>query len=138
MKIKDWFTTKKEAEPGTDQNALRATERTKDTRTFVPDVDIYERDSALVVVADLPGVDRKDIDVTVENGTLALEAAIDLKKYDGLRPLYTEYQVGHYARRFGLSEDVDPDKISADMRDGVLTLTLPYREKAKQVRVTIN
>ena len=112
-------------------------EKTVPARYFVPPSDIYETDEALKVVLEMPGVEKKDIAVQVENDVLRVEARIDFSKYEGLEPVYTEYNIGHYARSFTLGSAVDQDKIGAQLEDGVLTLTLPKAEAAKPRRIAI-
>jgi HSP20 family protein len=97
----------------------------------VPTADIYESQDALSVILEMPGVDKDNVDVRVEDGMLKIEGRLDLSKYQGLVPLYTEYNIGHYARSFQLSNKVDQNKIGAEFNDGVLALTLPKAEEAK-------
>ena len=78
-------------------------EKTVPARYYIPSTDIYETDDALTVVMEMPGVEKKDIEVDVENDVLRVEGRIDFGKYDGLDPLYTGYNIGHYARSFTLS-----------------------------------
>lgn len=113
-------------------------EKTAPGRFFVPATDIYETEDALTVVMEVPGVERKDVEVTLENDILRIEARIDSSKYDGLEPLYTEYNVGHYARQFALSSKVDRGKISAQLENGVLTLTLKKAKDALPRRIAIS
>src|ERR1700757_1145348 len=98
--------------------------KTVPARYYVPRTDIFETDDALVVVMEMPGVDRKNIDVRLENDELQVEARIDFSKYEGMEPLYTEYNVGHFSRTFSLSQIVDQKQIGAEYTDGVLTLKL--------------
>jgi HSP20 family molecular chaperone IbpA len=112
-------------------------EKTVPGRYFVPYADIYETDDALSVVMEMPGVEKKDVDVALENGVLRVEGRIDFSKYDGMDPVYTEYNVGHYARSFTLSNKVDQEGISAQLDDGVLTLTLPKAKEAQPRRISI-
>src|SRR5438132_6557066 len=70
------------------------------------------------------GVDKRSLDVNVENDVLRVEGRIDYSKYEGMDPLYTEFNVGHFARSFTLSNKIDQQQISAQLEDGVLTLTL--------------
>jgi HSP20 family protein len=100
-------------------------------RVFLPVSDIYETPDALTVILEMPGVEKSNVSVRVEDGVLHVDGRLDLKKYDGLLPLYTEYNVGHYARSFQLSSKIDQGKIEAALRDGVLSLTLPKVEEAK-------
>ena len=112
-------------------------EKTVPARYYVPNTDIYETDDALMVVMEVPGVDRDNIDVKVENDELRVEARIDFSKYEGLEPLYTEYNVGHFARTFRLSHMIDQQTIGATLTDGVLTLTLKKVQQAQPRRIEI-
>jgi HSP20 family protein len=112
-------------------------EKTVPGRYYVPFADIYETDEALCVVMEMPGVEKKDLDVALENGVLRVDGRIDFSKYDGMEPVYTEYNVGHYTRSFTLSDKIDQDKISAQLDDGVLTLTLPKAKEAQPRRISI-
>ena len=115
----------------------KAQEATRPTRAFLPNADIFETEDALTVVLEMPGVDRDNIDVSVENGLLTVEGKINVNKYEGLRPLYSEYNIGPYRRSFRISNRVDQDKIRAEMRDGVITLVLPKAEEAKPRRIEV-
>jgi HSP20 family protein len=112
-------------------------EATTPTRAFVPNADIFETEDALTVVLEMPGVDRNNIDISVENGVLTVEGKIDFAKYEGLQPVYSEYNIGPYRRSFRISSRVNQDKISAEMRDGVVTLVLPKAEEAKPRRIEV-
>ena len=106
-------------------------EATVPARVFVPTADIYETEGALTVVMEMPGVDKGNVDISVQDGVLKVEGRIDFSKYKGLQPVYTEYNIGHYARSFSLSSKIDQNKIGAEMKDGVLSLVLPKVEEAK-------
>mgnify|MGYP001255537911 CR=1 FL=1 len=106
-------------------------ETTVPARTFAPTADIYETQDALTVVLEMPGVEKKNVEVRVENGILNVEGRLDLAKYQGLTPLYTEYNIGNYSRSFRLSSKIDQNKIGAEMKNGVLSLTLPKGVEAK-------
>jgi HSP20 family protein len=112
-------------------------EATTPTRAFMPIADIFETEDALTVVLEMPGVDRENIDVSVENGVLTIEGKINFGKYEGLQPVYSEYNVGPYRRSFRISSQIDQDKINAEMRDGVITLILPKAEQAKPRRIEV-
>jgi HSP20 family protein len=112
-------------------------EKTVPARYFVPLTDIFENEDALTVVMEMPGVEKKDLDVQIENDVLRVEGRIDFAKYQGLEPLYAEYNVGHYARSFALSNQVDTQRINAALEDGVLTLKLPKVEQARPRRIPI-
>jgi HSP20 family protein len=106
-------------------------ETTIPARVFLPTADIFESKDALKVILEMPGVERSNVDVRVEDGVLSVQGRLDLSKYQGLQPLYTEYNIGHYARSFHLSSKIDQTKISAELQDGVLSLSLPKIEEAK-------
>jgi HSP20 family protein len=106
-------------------------ESTIPARVFLPTADIYESKDALNVVLEMPGVDKGSVDIRVEDDVLKIEGRLDFSKYQGLQPLYTEYNVGHYSRSFRLSSKIDQNKIAAELKDGVLSLVLPKVEEAK-------
>jgi HSP20 family protein len=85
----------------------------------------------------VPGVAKENVDVSVENGVLTIEDRIDFNKYEGLRPVYGEYNVGPYRRSFRIAGTINQDKIRAEMHDGVITLVLPKAEQAKPYRITV-
>ena len=113
-------------------------EKTVPARYFVPSTDIFETEDALVVVMEVPGVEKKDVEVNLENDTLRVEAHVDFGKYEGLEPLYAEYNIGHFARAFTLSSKIDQGQIGAQLNDGVLTLKLPKAKEAMPRRIAIN
>jgi len=115
----------------------RREETTIPARIFVPNADIHETQDALTVILEMPGVAKDNISVRVEDGVLNVEGRLDLSKYQGLRPLYTEYNIGHYSRSFQLSSKIDQSKIGAALKDGVLSLTLPKVEEAKPRKIDV-
>src|ERR1700730_942091 len=96
-------------------------EKTVPARYFVPTTDIFETADALTVVMELPGVDKQALDVNIENGVLRVEGRID-----------------HSARSFTLSNKIDQQQISAQLQDGVLTLTLKKAKEATPRRIAIS
>ena len=115
----------------------KKTETTTPARVFVPVTDIFETPEALTVVLEMPGVDRNSVGASVENDVLTIEGRIDFTKYDAMRPVYTEYNVGHYARSFEISHSIDQSKISAEIKDGVVTIVLPKGEQAKPRKIQV-
>ena len=113
-------------------------EKTVPARYFVPYTDIYETDEALTLVMEMPGVEKKDVDVQLENDVLRVEGRIDSSKYEGLEPVYSEYNVGHYARGFTLSDKIDQEGITAELVDGVLILTLRKAKSALPRRIELS
>ena len=113
-------------------------EATVPVRVFLPTADIYESQESLTVILEMPGVEKDNVEVRIEDNVLSVEGRIDLSKYQGLLPLYTEYNIGHYARSFRLSDAIDQAKINAEVKDGVLSLKLPKAEKAKPRTIRVN
>jgi HSP20 family protein len=113
-------------------------EHTRPGRTYVPSVDIYETLDSLWLRADMPGVDENSLEVNVENGLFSIEGWVSVKEYENLQPVYTEYNIGNYSRRFTLSNEIDTNRITAKMVNGVLELELPKAEKAKPRQITIS
>src|SRR5690242_18778830 len=106
-----------------------------------PAVDIYETEQELVVKADLPDVDPKDLDIRVENNLLTIRGERKFeKKVNEENYLRVERSFGSFARSFTLAKTVNPDAIKAEYQNGVLTLTIPKREEAKpkQIKVNVN
>ncbi len=112
-------------------------EKTVPGRYYVPYADIFETEDALTVVMEIPGVERKNLNVALENDILRVDGQIDIAIYEGMEPVYTEYNVGHYTRSFTLSNKINQEAISAQLDDGVLTLTLPKAKEAQARRISI-
>ncbi|MFQ5665849.1 MAG: Hsp20/alpha crystallin family protein [Candidatus Binatia bacterium] len=121
-----------------DKQPLKGEEQTRAGRTYVPDVDIYETPECLWLWADMPGVSEESIEARLDDGVLSIEGRVSLEEYENLTPVYTEYNVGNYLRRFTLSNDIDSSRIKARMTNGVLELELPKTERAKPRRIPIS
>jgi HSP20 family molecular chaperone IbpA len=123
-----------------DKQELQEREHVRPGRTFVPDVDIREDDQALWLWADMPGVTPDEVEVELHDNVLRLEGRVGLGDYTGQKPVYTEYNVGNYARRFTLTNahQFDRDQISARLVNGVLEVKLPKAEKAKPRRIAVS
>jgi HSP20 family protein len=119
------------------QQLAKPQEQTRPGRYFVPDVNIYEFDESLKLWADMPGVKEQDVNVTLKDGVLTIVGQVATDMYTGLRPLYTEYNIGNYHREFSLNETIDESKIRARLRNGVLELELPKKEKAKPRQIEV-
>jgi len=113
-------------------------EKTIPARIFLAVADIYEAPDALTVILEMPGVEKSNVSIQVEDGVLNVEGRLELDKYRGLVPLYTEYNIGHYSRSFRLSRAIDQNKIAAEMKDGVLFLTLPKIQEAKPRTIEVS
>ena len=109
-------------------------------RPWSPAVDIYETENELVLKADLPDVKLDDIDVRVENETLTIKGERRFEQQENSKGFHRiERSYGTFVRSFSVPATVETDKVAADYRDGVLTVTLPKKEAAKprQVKVAI-
>lgn len=119
------------------QEVEKAQESTRPMRAFLPTTDIFETDDALTMLLEMPGVDRENIEISVENGVLTVEGKINFSKYEGLQPVYSEYNIGPFRRTFRISSRIDQDNIKAEMQGGVITLVLPKAEEAKPRRIEV-
>lgn len=111
-------------------------EPTRPGTYYEPAVDIFESKEAFTVLADMPGARRESLDVDVKEGILSLTATVEPPP-EGHRPVYREYGIGGYLRRFTLSDKIDPSRIEAVLKDGVLTLTLPKAEAARSRKIEV-
>jgi HSP20 family protein len=112
-------------------------ERTRAGKVYVPRVDIYETDNDIVAVADMPGVDEKSIDITVEKNVLTIHGNAEPVVPENVSLAYAEYDVGDYERHFTLSNEIDQDKIEATVKNGVLHLRLPKAGPAKARKISV-
>jgi HSP20 family molecular chaperone IbpA len=115
----------------------KAQESTTPMRAFLPVTDIYETEQALTLVMEMPGVSKDGLVVNVDSSVLTIEGRINFDRYEGLQPLYTEYNIGPYSRSFRLPSQIDQDRITAEITDGVVTLVLPKAEEARPRRITV-
>jgi HSP20 family protein len=112
---------------------------TRDDAVYIaPPVDIFENEESLIVVADLPGVDRDGVDIRIEDNILTIKG--NAKYTQPETALRQEFILQNYYRQFQLSDEVDQSKISAESKNGVLTITLPKAEKSKpkQIKVKVS
>lgn len=120
-----------------DSTEVARTERTRSRRTFRPNVDIFEREDELVVLADMPGVGAEDIDVRFENGSLTIFGRVDDRQQADTCYLAHQYGLGDYLRTFEVGEVIDTERITAEISHGVLTLHLPKTERIKPRRISV-
>ncbi len=104
---------------------MEGAERTRAQVAFIPRVDIYETNDAIMMIANMPGVDENGVDITLEKGVLTIKGYVPPTKFEGYSLVYSEYREGDYERSFTLSNEINQDAIEATMKDGVLRLRLP-------------
>jgi HSP20 family molecular chaperone IbpA len=105
--------------------------------TLTPPVDIFEDSLGITLWADLPGVTKDRLDVKVHDGNLYIEAEAVVPTPAGLRLQHAEIRQPHFARAFSLGADFDASKIDANLKDGVLKLTIPRRDEARPRRIEV-
>lgn len=103
-----------------------------------PAVDIYEDGKGLTLVADLPGVSRERLNIEVEANTLAIEGQTAIDMPEGMEALYADVHTTRFRRQFTLSNELETDNISAEMKDGVLTLHLPKRAELQPRKIAVS
>ena len=119
----------------TDGNVAVA-ERTRNAETYTPRFDIAETDDELLLFGDMPGVSPESLDVRFENEHLIVDGKVETRHGDK-EYVYGEYGIGDYYREFKISEAVDAAAISAEMKNGVLTVHLPKAESVKPRRIEV-
>jgi len=110
-------------------------ERTR--KTYAPAVDIIETNHNILVTADMPGVDEKSVDITLEKNLLTIYGMIDTSISSDLEGSISEYGIGDYQRIFSLTEVIDRDNIKATVKDGVLKLVLPKADNVRTRRIEV-
>ena len=130
--------TEKEIEVQQKKEVATAEEATRSARYYVPGTDIHESDDALDIVMEVPGVAKDGVEVTLKKDVLKVVAQVDFSNYEGLEPIYTEYEVGHFQRSFSLSSKIDQGGISARVENGVLHLHLPKTREAAPRRISVH
>ncbi len=122
-------------------SATEATARTEMARNsdaaLMPSVDVIEDSTGITLHADLPGVPKDKLSLQVEADTLTIEAEMSVTTPEGMEASYVEVNVPRYRRAFTLSKELDPSKVSAELRNGVLSLRIPKAEHAQPRRIEV-
>jgi len=119
------------------QAAAASDERAAAVNHIVPPVDIFEDDGGISLLADLPGVSREHLGVRVDGDLLVIEGAAEVSGPSGMQLVYGEARHPAYRRQFTLSRELDPSRIEAQLKDGVLKLRIPKREEARPRRIEV-
>src|SRR5690554_3151534 len=115
---------------------LQEAEGTREGTYFRPNVDIYETAKTLTLMADVPGTAAEDFEIDLRDNLLTIVDSVHEVNSDW-QPLYSEYRVRHFMRQFHVGQHIDQTKISAEINDGVLKLTLPKAESAKPRKIEV-
>ena len=121
----------------TEKTPIDAPETTGSRRIYRPITDIVETDQGVSMMLEMPGVASGDVEITLENRVLTIRGKVEPVRPENLALAYAEYGEGDFERAFTLSEDFAPDRIEAEMRGGVLTLTLPRAPEAQPKRIAV-
>ncbi len=131
------MTESKELQAKTKQEVATPAEQTRPGLVFTPEVDIFETEKEITLLADMPGVAADDVTIDLKEGVLNLSG--EVKPWEGPeeRDVLVEFEIGKYYRQFNLSDAIDQDKIEAKLEDGVLRLTLPKAQKAVPRQIAV-
>jgi len=121
----------------TDVKKLAKNDYNTEKPVIVPPVDIYETEEEYVIKAEMPGVAKDNIDVTLNNRELKITGRVNGNTTDGKNLKYSEFRLYDYNRRFNVGDDIDSDKMTAKLDNGILTLNLPKSEKVKPRKIDI-
>lgn len=112
-------------------------ERTRAKKVYRPAVDIIERKDDIIVIADMPGVNEKTVDITLEKNILTIYGKVEYEIPENHRLYLSEYGIGDYQRVFTINEEIDRDKIQASVKNGVLKIILPKAESMKTKKIEV-
>lgn len=118
------------------QEAPKSTQTTT-RKIFMPRADVYETREAIVVLADMPGVDESGVDITLEKNVLTLRGNVADAKFPEQKQTWAEYAVGDYERTFTIGTDIQSDAISATVKNGVLKVTLPKAQPVQARKISV-
>ena len=120
------------------QQASRQETSQRDQAYVTPRVDVFEDETGITLLADMPGVTKEALDVKVEGESLTVEGAITTATPQAMEASYAEVRVPRYRRSFTLSRELDTGRIEASLKDGVLKLRIPKQEQAQPRRISVN
>jgi HSP20 family molecular chaperone IbpA len=127
----------KQMEPRKAEVTYENGEPTRSRKVFLPRTDIIDTGDELLVIADVPGVDEKEVEVTLEKNVLTIDASPAFEKVEKYTLSYSEYAMGDFERKFVVSQDVDRDRIEAHVKNGVLTVKLPKAGPTKTRKIEV-
>ncbi|MGD8911773.1 MAG: Hsp20/alpha crystallin family protein [Candidatus Thiodiazotropha sp.] len=107
-------------------------------RSIRPDVDIFEDEIGITLMADLPGVTKEGLDIQLDKETLSIDGKVQIDMPETMQAVYADVNVTRYQRSFALSSELDGDKVEASLKDGVLSLRIPKREQYQPRKIEIH
>jgi HSP20 family molecular chaperone IbpA len=119
------------------QDLRNMPEQTRPGAVYSPAVDIFENDTTITVLADMPGLKAQDLEIDLRDSVLTLTGRVASSDSPLQSSVLREYESGTYFRQFTLAETIDQSKIDAQLKDGVLRLELPKVEKARPRQITV-
>jgi HSP20 family molecular chaperone IbpA len=119
------------------ENTPAAERSARDERALLPPVDVIEEPAGITLYADLPGVSRDRLDLRVEGDTLTIAGELSLPLPEGMQASHAEVEQARYRRSFRLSQELEPDKIGAELSHGVLRVRIPKAEHAQPRRIEV-
>ena len=129
---------KKEITVQEKQEVQTQSESTVPGKVYLPATDILETQNELLLYMDMPGVSKDKLTVKLERNILNIHGEIDSAAYSNLTPIYSEYNIGHFSRRFEIPNEIDQAGIRATMKEGVLVLNLPKTPEKQPRTIKIN
>lgn len=115
----------------------KGVDRISTAKVFTPAVDVIEHKDDIVLLADMPGVDEKSVELTLEKNLLTIHGKVEHTSHDKYHLVFSEYGTGDYERTFRLSDEIDREKIQASVKNGVLKLMLHKAEKARAKKIPV-
>jgi len=131
------LTKSQDAQAPKAQDAQAPKTQARDEVALMPPVEVVEDASGITLYADLPGVSRETLNLRVEADTLTIEGEMALQVPEGMQSSHAEVSIPRYRRAFTLSKELDPDKVTAELKHGVLKLRIPKAEHAQPRKVEI-
>lgn len=135
------MTEEKEREFAVEKQVMETPEGVETTRagrTYVPRIDIVELGEGIRLLADLPGVDENSLDIVLENDQLTIQGFVEVERPSGYDLTHAEYGVGNFRRVFKLSDQVDQEKITATIKNGVLQLDMPFASGPRTRKIAVH
>ena len=120
--------SEKELNPYQKKELRQEAEQTKSSSFFVPNVDIFETEKAVMLLAEMPGVSKDNVEIDLEDRTLTISGHMSEEQLKEEKCLLKEFEIGNFVRSFTISESIDQQAIQASMTEGILTVTLPKAE----------